>query len=137
MAGVYGKTIAGSGLTVSVDSTGKLGTTVSSLRYKEDVVDMGADSAALMKLRPVSFYYKPEFDSTRIRQYGLIAEQVATVAPDLVVYGENGEPETVRYHFVNAMLLNEVQRQERALDELRREIRELKEALEAFRRPSR
>jgi len=70
-----------------------------------------------MKLRPVAFYYKPELDDTQTRQYGLVAEEVAKVAPDLVVFGEDGSPETVRYHFVNAMLLNEVQRQRQRIEE--------------------
>jgi hypothetical protein len=66
-----------------------------------------------MKLRPVAFYYKQEYDETRTRQYGLVAEEVAQVAPELVLSDKDGAPQTVRYHFVNAMLLNEVQRQRR------------------------
>jgi hypothetical protein len=62
-----------------------------------------------MKLRPVTFYYKPEFDKTQTRQFGLVAEEVAQVAPQLVVFDKDGAPQMVRYHFVNAMLLNEVQ----------------------------
>ncbi len=76
---------------------------------------MGAESDLLMKLRPVAFYYKPELDQTQTRQYGLVAEEVAKVAPQLVVYDKDGAPETVRYHFVNAMLLNAVQKQQRAI----------------------
>ena len=72
---------------------------------------MAGESDLLMKLRPVAFYYKPELDDTHARQYGLVAEEVAQVAPQLVVYGKDGAPQTVRYHFVNAMLLNEVQKQ--------------------------
>jgi len=71
----------------------------------------------LMKLRPVSFYYKPELDQTQTRQYGLVAEDVAKVAPQLVVFDDDGAPQSVRYHFVNAMLLNEVQKQRHLLDE--------------------
>jgi chromosome segregation ATPase len=70
-----------------------------------------------MKLRPVAFYYKPELDETQTRQYGLVAEEVAKVAPQLVVYDKDGAPQTVRYHFVNAMLLNEVQKERQLLDE--------------------
>ena len=55
----------------------------------------------------MSFYYQPEMDSEHVRQYGLVAEEVAAVAPDLVAYDEEGTPQTVRYHFVHAMLLNE------------------------------
>jgi len=65
---------------------------------------MGGESDLLMKLRPVAFYYKPEYDQTRTRQYGLVAEEVAAVAPQLVVFDQGGAPQTVRYHFVNAML---------------------------------
>jgi len=68
-----------------------------------------------MKLRPVAFYYKPELDQTQTPQYGLVAEEVAQVAPQLVVYDKDGVPQTVRYHFVNAMLLNAVQKQQRLL----------------------
>ena len=77
---------------------------------------MGAESDLLMKLRPVSFYYQPEYDDTHTRQYGLVAEEVAQVAPQLVVFDKDGAAQTVRYHFVNAMLLNEVQKQQRTID---------------------
>ncbi len=78
---------------------------------------MGAESDLLMKLRPVAFYYKPELDETQTRQYGLVAEEVAKVAPQLVVFDKDGAPQTVRYHFVNAMLLGAVQKQQRAIEE--------------------
>jgi hypothetical protein len=77
---------------------------------------MGDESDILMKLRPVAFYYKPEVDDTQTRQYGLVAEEVAKVAPELVAFNEDGTPETVRYHFVNAMLLNEVQKQRQRIE---------------------
>src|SRR4029077_3922069 len=77
-----------------------------------------------MKLGPVAFYYKPELDETHTRQYGLVAEEVAQVAPQLVVFDKDGAPETVRYHFVNAMLLNEVQKQRQQVDEQRKENEE-------------
>jgi hypothetical protein len=116
IAGISGKTSA-NGVDVLVNGAGQLGTVKSSLRYKHQVADMGAESDVLMKLRPVAFYYKPELDDTQTRQYGLVAEEVAKVAPELVVFGEDGTPETVRYHFVNAMLLNEVQRQRQRIEE--------------------
>lgn len=116
IAGISGKTSA-NGVDVLVNSAGQLGTVKSSLRYKHQIADMGVESDVLMKLRPVAFYYKPELDDTQTRQYGLVAEEVAKVAPELVVFGEDGTPETVRYHFVNAMLLNEVQRQRQRIDE--------------------
>ncbi len=115
IAGIYNET-SSSGVEVFVDSSQKLGTSTSSRRYKHAITDMGAESELLMKLRPVSFYYKPELDKDQTRQYGLVAEEVAKIAPQLVLFDKDGLPQTVRYHFVNAMLLNEVQKQRRALD---------------------
>jgi hypothetical protein len=116
IAGISGKTSA-SGVDVLVNTAGQLGTVKSSLRYKHEIADMGDESDILMKLRPVAFYYKPELDDTQTRQYGLVAEEVAKVAPELVVFNQDGTPETVRYHFVNAMLLNEVQKQRQRIEE--------------------
>ncbi|MFI5113160.1 MAG: tail fiber domain-containing protein, partial [Terriglobales bacterium] len=116
IAGISGRTSA-SGVAVFINTLGQLGTITSSRLFKHEIADMGAESDLLMKLRPVAFYYKPELDETQTRQYGLVAEEVAKVAPQLVVYDENGAPQTVRYHFVNAMLLNEVQKQRRVFDE--------------------
>ncbi|MDP9120282.1 MAG: tail fiber domain-containing protein [Acidobacteriota bacterium] len=117
VAGIYGTTSSG-GTWVMVNSSGQLGTPTSSLRFKEDVSDLGAASAELMRLRPVSFRYKaPYDDGQRIRQYGLIAEEVAEIDPGLVQFGEDGKPLAVRYHFVDAMLLNEVQKQHSTIAE--------------------
>jgi endosialidase-like protein len=116
IAGIWGKTSA-SGVDVLVNESGLLGTTTSSRRFKHEISDMGAESDVLMKLRPVSFYYKPELDETQTRQYGLVAEEVAHVAPQLVVFDKDGAPQTVRYRFVNAMLLNEVQKQRQLVEE--------------------
>lgn len=111
VSGIYGVTSSG-GTWVMVNSAGQLGTTTSSLRFKEEVADMGEASADLMKLRPVTFRYKaPYDDGQRLRQYGLIAEEVAKVEPGLVQFGDDGQPLAVRYHFVEAMVLNEVQKQ--------------------------
>jgi hypothetical protein len=115
VAGVHGVTSA-SGVPVYVNSSGQLGTTTSSVRFKEDVADMGTASDELLKLRPVTFRYKaPYDDGQRVLQYGLIAEEVAEVDPNLVQFGDDGQPLTVRYHFVNAMLLGEVQKQHATL----------------------
>ena len=116
ISGINGATSA-SGVAVFVNSSGQLGTMTSSRRFKEEIADVGGESDLLMKLRPVSFYYKPELDPTHTRQYGLVAEEVAQVSPELVVFDKDGVPETVRYHFVNAMLLNEVQKQRKANEE--------------------
>jgi hypothetical protein len=134
IAGISGATVTG--VPVLVSSSGQLGVASSSQRVKDGIADLGAESDVLMKLRPVSFYYKPELDSTHTRQYGLVAEEVAAIAPSLVVFDEQGKPETVRYHFVNAMLLNEVQKQRRLIetqqkqnDAQQREIEELRQQL--------
>ena len=119
IAGISGATSA-SGVAVFVNSAGQLGTATSSRRFKEEIADLGGESDLLMKLRPVAFYYKPELDDTHTRQYGLVAEEVAQVAPQLVVFDKDGAPQTVRYHFVNAMLLNEVQKQRQLIEEQQR-----------------
>jgi hypothetical protein len=97
-----------SGNPVYVTANGQLGLQPSSARFKEEIRDMGDASHGLMKLRPVRFRYTPELDRSGAEQYGLIAEEVSKVAPDLVIYDERGEPQSVRYDSVNAMLLNEV-----------------------------
>jgi len=124
---------ANTGKPVYVDNWGRLGTasiTISSLRFKEDIQDMGDATDNLMKLRPVVFHYKPEYDNgTRLLQYGLIAEEVAEVYPGLVQYDEAGKPNSVYYNFVNAMLLNEVQKQHGTIEEQKERIRGLEEKL--------
>jgi hypothetical protein len=128
ISGIYATTSEG-GVAVYVNASGKLGVMTSSRRYKEEIVDMSAESDVLMKLRPVSFYYRQELDETHLRQYGLVAEEVAEVAPGLVAYDKDGVPETVRYHFVNAMLLNEVQKQRRRLEAQQSRIQDLEARL--------
>jgi hypothetical protein len=136
IAGIYGVT-SGSGVPVYINSQGQLGTQTSSQRYKEDIRDMGGATEALMKLRPVTFYYKHEYDNgPRTMQYGLIAEEVARVFPELVAYNTDGSPYTVRYQFLSSMLLNEVQKQYRRSQEQadviqtqQQEINQLKESL--------
>lgn len=111
IAGISGAASAG-GLEVFVNRKGELGTLVSSARFKEQVTNMGEASADLMNLRPVTFYYRPGVDDgSRLLQYGLVAEEVAKINPGLVQFDDDGRPLAVRYHFVNAMLLNEVQAQ--------------------------
>lgn len=103
-------------ITVVVDSAGQLGTINSSRRVKDDIADMGAASDVLMKLRPVTFHYKSDQNPKgRALQYGLIAEEVAQVAPGLVARTATGEIETVYYQHLAPMLLNEYQKQQRTL----------------------
>jgi Chaperone of endosialidase len=97
-----------------VSSTGKLGIAMSSARYKHDIHDMGAASSGLMKLRPVTFRYTD--DPAGGLQYGLIAEEVAQVYPELVSHGPDGEVQSVHYLTLIPMLLNELQKQDRQLN---------------------
>jgi len=118
-AGVRGVTTSmNDAVAVMIDSAGQLGTVASSRRFKRDIEDMGDVSNGLMALRPVTFRYKPELDPKGLAQYGLIAEEVAEVFPDLVVYDKDGRPETVRYHVLIPMLLNEVQKDRRTISDL-------------------
>ncbi len=117
IVGISGKT-ATVGAAVFVASNGKLGTVTSSRRFKKDIADMDAASEALLALRPVTFRYKPELDKAGIPQFGLVAEEVAEVNPDLVVRDEKGEIYTVRYEAVNAMLLNEFLKEHRKVEKL-------------------
>src|ERR1039457_6120006 len=109
VAGIFGATVTGSA--VVVNSSGQLGVAPSSQRYKRDIQDMGLASEAILALRPVTFRYKPEIDPTGTRQFGLVAEEVEKISPDLVVHDAQHQIYTVRYEAVNAMLLNEFRKQ--------------------------
>jgi hypothetical protein len=113
VAGVRGVTTGQhNAVPVMIDSNGQFGTVSSSRRFKEDIHDMGDATEGLMRLRPVTFRYKQPFDDgTKPIQYGLIAEEVAQVYPDLVARSADGQIETVKYQVLDPMLLNEVQRQ--------------------------
>jgi hypothetical protein len=107
------------GREVMIDSNGQLGTVSSSRRFKEDIQDMGQASSNLLRLRPVTFRYKrPYADGSKPIEYGLIAEEVAEVYPDLVVRGKDGQVETVQYQKLTPMLLNELQKLRHDLQEL-------------------
>jgi hypothetical protein len=111
IAGISGASVAG-GTAVYVNSSGQLGTVLSSRRFKEQITDMGDSSSKLLQLRPVNFFYKPQYDDgSHLLQYGLIAEEVAKVYPEMVVYDKDGQPLTVKYQYLAPMLLNEVQKQ--------------------------
>ena len=92
---------------VYVNSDGRLGAQVSSRRFKDDIKPINQASEAIHRLRPVSFRYKAEVEPTRPIGFGLIAEEVEKINPDLVSYDQDGKPFVVRYEAVNAMLLNE------------------------------
>ncbi len=111
LAGVSGVNVT-FGATVKVNSSGQLGVVLSSRRYKEDIRSMGNASHRLLALRPVTFRYKKaDENGQKPKQYGLIAEEVAQVMPELVVYNEKGQPETVAYETLTPLLLNELQRE--------------------------
>ena len=112
------------GQMVVVDSTGKLGYVVSSRRYKEDIKPVDKDSEALFALKPVSFRYKGDIDPAHVKMFGLIAEEVAEVNPDLVVRNAKGEVDTIRFDSINAMLLNEFLKEHEAFVEEQRRVQE-------------
>jgi hypothetical protein len=133
VANIAGQTVGAGGSTCYVDNDGKLDVFLSARRFKTDIADMENASAGLLALRPVTFHYKPELDKIGIPQFGLIAEEVAKVNPDLVTHDAKGELSTVRYEAVNAMLLNEflkehriVKKQQREIDALKSEMKEQK-----------
>ena len=128
IAGISGVTSSG-GAAVYVNSSGKLGTVTSSRRFKDEIEDMGGASQAILALRPVTFRYKPELDPKGIPQFGLIAEEVNDVNPNLVIRDDQGVIQTVRYEQVNAMLLNEFLKDHRRADAKDLEIAELKKRL--------
>jgi len=129
-AGISGTTTGGSAVQVVIDGNGQLGTISSSRRFKEDIHDMGDASSNLLRLRPVTYRYKqPYADGSKPIDYGLIAEEVAEVYPDLVVRNKDGQVETVQYQKLTPMLLNELQRQQAEIRRLEEELAKLEAAL--------
>jgi uncharacterized coiled-coil protein SlyX len=118
IAGISGVTVAG-GVGVIIDTNGHLGTKTSSERFKDEIKPMDKASEAILALKPVTFRYKKELDPEGIPQFGLVAEQVEKVNPDLVVRDADGKINTVRYEAVNAMLLNEFLKEHRTVQELK------------------
>jgi len=115
---------------VTINNRGRLGrANVSSRRYKHDIQPMDKASETIYTLKPVSFRYHKEYDPTQTIAFGLIAEEVAEVAPDLVGRNEKGEPESVRYEQVNAMLLNEFLKEHTRGEEQDRKIQEQAETI--------
>jgi trimeric autotransporter adhesin len=124
IAGVYGRTVP-DGVAVVTDNRGHLGTVTSSARFKEAIKPMDKASEAILALKPVTFRYKPELGPDGIPQFGLVAEQVEMVNPDLVVRDDDGKPYSVRYEAVNAMLLNEFLKEHRKGEQRDRKIEKL------------
>jgi hypothetical protein len=129
VAGISGVTVTGDPVLVS--SSGQLGVATSSARFKDEIKPMDKASKSILALKPVTFRYKKQFDPKGAPQFGLVAEQVEKVNPDLVTRDPDGKAFTVRYEAVNAMLLNEflkehrqVQEQQKEIDVLRAELKE-------------
>jgi hypothetical protein len=131
IAGIAGKTVA-SGVGVIVNASGQLGTILSSARYKEAIKPMDKMSETILALKPVTFRYKEDLDPDGVPQFGLIAEQVEKVNPDLVVRDEHGQVMTVRYEAVNAMLLNEFLKEHRQVQELKGTVAQQQKQIEAL-----
>jgi trimeric autotransporter adhesin len=128
IAGIFGATVAG--IPVLIDSGHKLGTSTSSQRFKESIKPMESASDALFSFKPVTFCYKKAIDPTGTSQFGLVAEDVEKVRPDLVVRDKEGKPYSVRYDQVNAMLLNEFLKEHRKVQELERTVTAQKKGME-------
>jgi len=125
--------VSGAGTdTVTVNlSTGLLGHVTSSRRYKDDIKAMDNASQTLFALKPVTFRYKKEIDQSQTLDYGLIAEEVAKVDPNLAIRDKNGQVESVRYSAINAMLLNEFLKEHKAVLEEQKKVQRLEAALDA------
>jgi hypothetical protein len=130
IAGINGVTVS-SGVAVVVDKMGQLGVATSSARFKDDIQPMKDASDVLLSLQPVTFRYKKDLDSLGTPQFGLVAEQVAKVDPDLVARDDSGQPYAVRYEAVNAMLLNEFLKAHRRIDKDETAMGEMQESLRA------
>jgi hypothetical protein len=129
IAGISGATVTGAAVQVNA-TTGQLGVATSSRRFKQEIKPMDKASEAILALRPVTFRYKQEIDPKGIPQFGLVAEEVEKVNPDLVVRDSEGKVYTVRYEAVNAMLLNEFLKQHRRVKQLRATLSEQSKEME-------
>lgn len=131
LGGIHNQ-VAVNGLTVLVNSSGKLGTTVSSRRFKEEIEPLAKVSEALFELKPVSFRYRKEIDPAGTRHFGLVAEDVEKVNPELVGRDGEGKPTAVRYDQINAMLLNEFLKEHRKNQERQANIERQQKQIEAL-----
>jgi hypothetical protein len=123
IAGISGAIVTGAA--VYVNAEGQLGTAPSSERFKDEIKRMDKTSEAVLALKPVTFHYKKDIDPDGIPQFGLVAEELARVDPDLVVRDAEGKPYTVRYDAVNAMLLNEFLKEHRKVEDLESALAQL------------
>jgi len=130
--GGIGGQLANGGTAVYINEAGKLGTNPSSARFKDAIKPMDNTSEAILALKPVTFRYKQELDPKGIPQFGLVAEDVEKVNPDLVVRDAKGEIYSVRYEAVNAMLLNEFLKEHRKNEEQQATIARLQKQIDAL-----
>jgi Chaperone of endosialidase len=131
VGGIFGRGVSlFTGTGVFVDSNGKLGTSVSSRRFKRDIKPMDNASEALLALKPVTFHYKDDANNTPC--FGLIAEDVAKVNPDLVVHDQDGGLLSVRYEQINAMLLNEFLKEHKKMQELEATVAQQQKGMDAL-----
>jgi hypothetical protein len=130
IAGISG--VAVTGATVVVNGSGQLGVAASSERFKDQIKPMDKASEAILALKPVTFHYKKQIDSKDIPQFGLVAEDVEKVNPDLVVRDDKGEIYTVRYEAVNAMLLNEFLKEHRTVRDLKSTVAKQEKQIKAL-----
>src|SRR6266480_4584664 len=131
ISGISGQTVVG-GAAVFVDSSGKLGTMSASTRFSDEIKPMDRASEAILTLKPVTFRYKQEIDPRSIRQFGLIAEEVEKVDPDLVGRDEKGKVYSVRYDAVNAMLLNEFLKEHGKVEKLEKSVARQQKQIETL-----
>jgi hypothetical protein len=131
IAGIYGVTLA-QGVGVVVVPNGHLGTVGSSARFKDEIKPMDKASEAILAVKPVTFRYKKELDPDGIPQFGLVAEDVEKVNPDLVARDADGKAYTVRYEAVNAMLLNEFLKEHRKVEQQEVTIAKQQKQIEAL-----
>lgn len=130
IGGIYGSVV--NDRAVYVGSDGHLGTLVSSRRYKEEIKPMDKTSEALFALQPVTFRYKQQFDPSHKLSFGLIAEEVADVSPELISRDKDGKPQTVRYEAVNAMLLNEFLKEHKRVQDLEVRLAQQQKQIESL-----
>ncbi len=137
--GIVGQTVSSaSDVPVLIDNSGKLGTAASARRFKQDIEELGDRSERLLELRPVSFHYRSDVERAAAEaeapiRYGLIAEEVAEIFPELVVYDDEGQPLTVKYHLLSALLIGELQREHQQGEAREARLEELEQSLAALR----
>ena len=127
IGGIFGAPVSGNMVQVFISPTGQLAAVGSSRRFKKEIKPMNTDSEGILGLKPMTFQYKS--DKTNTPQFGLIAEEVAAVNPDLIVRDKNGEIYSVRYDAVNVMLLNEFLKEHRTVQEQGQELQKQAETI--------